>query len=206
MQKRTFFTLLFLTALCLQSCDPVRGFFGLPTSKEVQAAKDKKRQDSIYQAEYNKEQNMYKDLEESNFDSDLLGDEETYKEPSGASSGSSGTYIPPSGTPSGATGSVATPPANSYSGYSGGSRFHVIVGSFRDPANAQRMKTRLSERGYRPAELLFKNGFLCISAESFNQLPDAQESVRRLRSMDETLTPYIYDANERRHVESGTSR
>ena len=82
-------------------------------------------------------------------------------------------------------------------------RYQVVVGSFRVPENAARMKKRLADRGYRPEELHFKNGFIVISAGSYPYESDAQAAVGRLRAKDGALFPeiYIYDMNQRRHIE-----
>ena len=83
-------------------------------------------------------------------------------------------------------------------------RFHVIVGSFRMQENAIRMVRLLSELGYRPEELLFKNGYMVVSAGSYPSLTDAQAAKRRIQSVDGSIIPYdmyIYDMNQRRHIE-----
>ena len=184
MSKKSLFILLFFTALTFNSCDWVRVRLGMPTSQELQIRKEQARQDSIYQAEYLRhEWEQQQRLEDDLFDTTAPAQVET-------TPASTPAYTPAY------TGSAAPMDIN---------RFHVVVGSFRESKNAIGMVKRLAERGYRPTELLFKNGFMVISAGSYAQLPEAITALHRMQSVDASLCPYdayVYDMVQRRHVES----
>ena len=183
MSKKSLFILLFFTALTFNSCDWFKARLGMPTSQELQIRKEQARQDSIYQAEYLKqEREQQQRLEDDLFDTTAPTLLDTTPTPAYTS------------TPA-YTGS--TTPMNM-------NRFHVVVGSFRESKNAAGMVRRLTERGYRPAELLFKNGFMVVSAGSYAQLPEAVTALHRIQSADASLCPYdayVYDMMQRRHVE-----
>ena len=152
----------------------------MPTSQEIQDRKEKERQDSVLRETYRLQEEQQRQMDDSLFDPAVQAEEETTP---------STTTFRDSYSASGAS--------------SGLNRFHVVVGSFREPGNATRMVKRLESRGYRPQELLFKNGFMVVSAGSYPYLQDAQAAVGRLRANDGVLFPeiYIYDMNQRRHIE-----
>jgi len=55
--------------------------------------------------------------------------------------------------------------------------YHVIVGSFLVPVNADRMQSRLSRNGYRPVLISRPGGFTAVSIEQF---PGWQEAIEHL--------------------------
>ena len=194
MSKKTLFILLFFASLSLHSCEWVKERLGMPTSQELQFRREQTRQDSVLRAEYlRQEREQQQLLEDSIFDPAMSGDDEEN------TSALYGDTFPATGTE---TSAGFTPSPTSV----GTNRFHVIVGSFRMVENAAKMVRQLAERGYRPEELLFKNGYVVVSAGSYPSLPDAQAAKQRIQSVDGALCPYdiyIYDMNQRRHVESG---
>jgi cell division protein FtsN len=79
-------------------------------------------------------------------------------------------------------------------------RYHVIVGSFKVPENAERMAQVLKSKGYTPKVLLLKNGFRCVSVSSHEQPQTAYSSVTKV--LTEDFCPddvWVYDKNTRLH-------
>ncbi|MDR2586006.1 MAG: SPOR domain-containing protein [Prevotellaceae bacterium] len=186
MYNRFFLILLLITSLSINSCDRVRSFFGLPTSKEITALKEKKLQDSLYRAEYEKEEEMRRQMDCD----DLLG------EVGVADSG----VVTPQPTQI-ATPTASTSPVNTYVGTSNNHRFHIIVGSFKESGNAQKMMNRLSDNGYSPTQFIFKNGYFVVSAASFPTISEANALERQMKS-NSTLFPYdswVYDTSKGLH-------
>jgi len=80
-------------------------------------------------------------------------------------------------------------------------RFYVIVGSFKDPLNSEKMFLFLSKNGYKPKLIEFKNGYKLVSAASFTT--QAEASKEMLKIMDTDFAPediWVYDTNQRLHV------
>lgn len=222
MFKKSIFIVLFLAAFSLTSCDWVKAHLGMATSKDLQTLKERARQDSLLQAEYlRQEREQQRLIEDAFFDPIMPNDAEmaSFYGNSGTSSPSTQGYLAStsqgytSSTSQGYTSSTsqgyASSAPQSYtpsytSSTASSNRFHVVVGSFRDFGNADRMARRLADNGYRPEQLLFKNGLMTVSAGSFPSLQDAQAARSQMRSGNPNLFPYdtyIYDMSSRRHVE-----
>jgi hypothetical protein len=80
-------------------------------------------------------------------------------------------------------------------------RFYVIVGSFKDPLNSEKMFLYLSKNGYKPKLIEFKNGYKLVSAASFMTQEEATKEM--LKIMDTDFAPediWVYDTNQRLHV------
>jgi len=80
-------------------------------------------------------------------------------------------------------------------------RYHVIVGCFLMEENADRMMVNLTNRGLHPKAFIFKTGYTCISAQSFNNLNDAFNAMTAMLRED-SLWPddvWVYDINEQLH-------
>ena len=60
-------------------------------------------------------------------------------------------------------------------------RFHVVMGSFKVPENAEKMKNVLEKKGYSARIIPFNNGFDVVSAGSFDKFIEA------VRTMDELI-------------------
>ncbi len=81
-------------------------------------------------------------------------------------------------------------------------RYHVVVGCFRVPSNADRMLGLLQGRGYRAKMLNFKNGFACISAASYDDIHTAFNEMHKIMKSD--FAPediWVYDTTFRLHRE-----
>ncbi len=79
-------------------------------------------------------------------------------------------------------------------------RFHVILGSFKEPQNSERMLLRLKERGYQPIKMLFLNGFEVISVKGFDRIGAAYDL--KIDLVSSGLAPddtWIYDIRQQRH-------
>jgi len=189
MTKKSFLIFLLLFALSLTSCDWIRYHLGMPTSVELQARQEQTRQDSLLYAEYlRQEREQYDLMEDALFDAALSVEDEVTP-----SSGQYGLY-----------GENRQDNSNTNM-----NRFHVIVGSFREPANAAKMVKQLADHGYKPHELQFRNGYRVVSAGSYAYHDDAEAAKRSIQTKDPALCPYdvyIYDMNDRRHVEDGVRR
>lgn len=57
-------------------------------------------------------------------------------------------------------------------------KFHVIMGSYRIPENAQKMFATLEKNGYAPRYVLFSNGFSAVSIAGYDNYHDALKAMR----------------------------
>jgi len=80
-------------------------------------------------------------------------------------------------------------------------RYHVVVGCFRVPSNAERMLNTLQSRGYNQKAMHFKNGFTCISAASYDDIHAAYNEMNRVLRTD--FAPedvWVYDTTFALHT------
>lgn len=61
-------------------------------------------------------------------------------------------------------------------------RYYVIVGSFRQRTNAEALVNRISDHGYSPALISFRNGMIAVGVCPVNTLPDALTSLKTVKS------------------------
>lgn len=61
-------------------------------------------------------------------------------------------------------------------------RYYVIVGSFRQRANAEALLNKVSALGYTPALISFRNGMIAVGLCPVNTLPDALVSLRTVKA------------------------
>jgi len=81
-----------------------------------------------------------------------------------------------------------------------GLRYHVVVGSFKVPSNADRMLNLLTGKGYSAKMMKFKNGFACISAASYADVHTAyNEMYKVLKAEWCPEDVWVYDSNTRLH-------
>ena len=84
-----------------------------------------------------------------------------------------------------------------------GMRFFVIAGSFEEEKNAEKMAAYLSESGYKPIRLIFRNGFNVVASSGHKEMGEAYASLRNLLELD--FSPediWIYDAlKQKLHTE-----
>ena len=86
-------------------------------------------------------------------------------------------------------------------------RFHIIVGCYQIENNAANMMTQLTLSGFKPMRIPFPNGFLAVSAASYD---DHSEAYRSMRNMLERYSylPYdmwIYDVKQNLHGRSNVN-
>ncbi len=85
----------------------------------------------------------------------------------------------------------------------GTKRFHVIIGSFKNDSNTQRMLSRLKKAEYTPVLINFKNGFGVVSICSFDNVTDAFNEKNRFLNSEKEFVPediWVYDMNQRLHT------
>jgi len=182
MYKRTFFIVLFFMALSLQSCNWVRGIFDLPPVPKPETTQTQNPNDINLKDAYWKSEEEARGYDDRSSDLEILSQAEVVSTPPAVQPNS------PSGT------NYATTGLN---------RYHLIVGSFREPANAQKMMRRLSDNGYQPFQFNFRNGYVAVSAGSYNNKADADVAKSRLRENPAYYDSWVYDINTGLHRETG---
>lgn len=60
-------------------------------------------------------------------------------------------------------------------------RYYVVMGSFRERANAEKKRGQIEAAGYRAEVISFNNGFHAIGAEPCDKITDALKAVLTLR-------------------------
>jgi len=82
-----------------------------------------------------------------------------------------------------------------------GKRFHVIVGCFKVPSNAEKMINLLKSQGYQPKSFVLYNGFDCISVQSFDTLREAYNTMTQLLRYSDFCPDdvWVYDINDKLH-------
>lgn len=61
-------------------------------------------------------------------------------------------------------------------------RYYIIVGSFRQRTNAEILLNKVSEVGYAPALICFRNGMMAVGLCPVNTLPDALVSLKTVKA------------------------
>jgi len=82
-----------------------------------------------------------------------------------------------------------------------GKRFHVMVGCFKVPANAERMISTLTSQGYHPQSFKLFNDFTCISAQAFDSMREAYNAMTELLRFSEFCPDdvWVYDIQYKLH-------
>ena len=60
-------------------------------------------------------------------------------------------------------------------------RYYIIVGCFRQRTNAEILLNKVSEVGYQPALISFRNGMIAVGLCPVNTLPDALTSLKTVK-------------------------
>lgn len=81
-------------------------------------------------------------------------------------------------------------------------RYHVILGSFRDYNNSQRMTEKLKKDGYNPLTIDFKNGFRLVSVSSHNNLSAAFNNMYSMMDTKYNVDGdfWVYDIRQGLHI------
>lgn len=79
-------------------------------------------------------------------------------------------------------------------------RYYVIIGSFKDHSNSEKMAEYLKSKGITPTIMDFKNGFRVVSTASYSTLGAAFNEMYKLR--DQNFGPddiWVYDVRQNMH-------
>ena len=60
-------------------------------------------------------------------------------------------------------------------------RYYIIVGSFRSRANAESLMGKVSERGYSPKLISFRNGLIAVGVGACDNIKDAYSTLNMVR-------------------------
>lgn len=60
-------------------------------------------------------------------------------------------------------------------------RYYVIVGAFKSRANAEKLFTRVADKGYTPALITFRNGLIAVGLAPADNIKDAHRSLKEVR-------------------------
>jgi len=216
MRKSNLFILLVFFSFFLSGCDWVRFQLGMPTSREIEAKKsanlfieEQRLKDSLLRLQIDSIAKASADTASLSQQvreivrgagEAVAGDAKEIAKDVRVVTGNIADKAKSTVQPS----NSATKPANNITeipkaDYS--DRFYVIVGSFKDPSNSEKMFLFLSKNGYKPKLLEFKNGYKLVSAASFTT--QAEASKEMLKIMDTDFAPediWVYDTNQRLHV------
>lgn len=206
MRKSNLVILLVFFSFFLSGCDWVRFQLGMPTSRELEAKKNA----NLFAAEQRLKDSLLKlqidSIAKASADTAALS-QQVREILSGAGAAVAGDVKEIAKDVKDAAGNVADKtkdvmqqtniiPKADYN-----DRFHVIVGSFKDPINSEKMYLFLSKNGYKPKLIEFKNGYKLVSAASFMTQEEASREM--LKIMDTDFAPediWLYDTNQRLHV------
>jgi len=81
-----------------------------------------------------------------------------------------------------------------------GSRYHILVGSFKEPENADKMMATLQKKDYKPQKVYFKNDFICVSAASSDNAIEMFKMIHEM--LNEDFCPidvWLYDSTTGLH-------
>jgi len=202
MRKSNLFILLVFFSFFLSGCDWVRFQLGMPTSREIEAKKsanlfieEQRLKDSLLRLQIDS-------IAKASADTTALSQlvRENIKAAGDAVAGDvkeiAKEVIQQTNKIATEKSTITEIPKADYS-----DRFYVIVGSFKDPVNSEKMFLFLSKNGYKPKLIEFKNGYKLVSAASFTT--QAEASKEMLKIMDTDFAPediWVYDTNQRLHV------
>ncbi len=202
MRKSNLFILLVFFSFFLSGCDWVRFQLGMPTSREIEAKKsanlfieEQRLKDSLLRLQIDS-------IAKASADTTALSQlvRENIKAAGDAVAGDvkeiAKEIIQQTNKIATEKSTITEIPKADYS-----DRFYVIVGSFKDPVNSEKMFLFLSKNGYKPKLIEFKNGYKLVSAASFTT--QAEASKEMLKIMDTDFAPediWVYDTNQRLHV------
>ncbi len=82
-------------------------------------------------------------------------------------------------------------------------RFYAVAGSFREEANISRTSALLEKHGFPVCILEFKNGMRAVCIDGHETIAEAQRDKAALVALDLDAVPdpWIYDTNQRLHIE-----
>lgn len=81
--------------------------------------------------------------------------------------------------------------------------YHVIIGSFRDYRNAQKLADRVAKKGYSPLQIPLKNGYMMVSLGEKGSLSEAVQLMKDVLSNEEyPYDVWVYSAMQKLHKEN----
>ncbi|OFY43219.1 MAG: hypothetical protein A2X18_09260 [Bacteroidetes bacterium GWF2_40_14] len=216
MRKSNLVILLVFFSFFLSGCDWVRFQLGMPTSRELEAKKsanlfveEQRLKDSLLRLQIDSIAKASADtasLSQQVRDivrgagAAVTGDVKEIAKDVGEVSGNiaekAKSVVQPINNVTKPTNKIVEIPKADYS-----DRFYVIVGSFKDPLNSEKMFLYLSKNGYKPKLIEFKNGYKLVSAASFTTQQEASNEMLKIMNTD--FAPediWVYDTNQRLHV------
>lgn len=153
-------TVLLLSASLAGGCDFLRSLAGRPTSAEIEVKREViAREEAAYQA---RQDSLRKAAERHKADSlAALDSIAALRE----------KIVPKSRF----GGFASEAPAH---------RYHIIVGAFRDEANAARRVAKIRGEGYEALPIRFRNGYTAVGVCPSNSLAGAYRSLTAIRGQD----------------------
>lgn len=157
LMKKSLFLLMIVSMTMLTGCDFFRMLAGRPTSEEIESKKLEilKAQEAIEQARLDslvREQKMVQDS---------LAALDSLKQ-------QGGTILNPA-----KLGGLFSTKLEA--------RYYVIVGAFRQRANAEVLLEKAAALGYKPALILFRSGMIAVGLCPVNTLPEAVASLKKVK-------------------------
>ncbi len=161
-------------AFAASGCDRIRAFLDMPTSVDLEYAREIKERQMAEQKAKSEAKDTISIRDSVSGVKDSLKSGESVTAPTGTTSVKRST-----------------------------ARYSVIIGSFKVEANALSLAEKFSKLGYKPEILLFKNGFHAVSASSAESEGDARIIRKKIIDdslMEEDLV-WIYDKLQKLHTE-----
>ena len=151
--KKSLFILLMVAALSLTGCDFMRTLAGRPTSKVIESKRLEllRAQEAIEQARLDSLRHEQQMMLDSIAALDSIRQQ-------------GGTIL----NPAQLGGLFATKLE---------ARYYIIIGAFNMRSNAEALMNKVSELGYSPALISFRNGKIAVGLCPVNNLPDALTSL-----------------------------
>ena len=62
------------------------------------------------------------------------------------------------------------------------SRYYTVIGAFRSRSNAEQLLQKAADKGYAPALISFRNGFIAVGICPVNTLKEASEALKKVKN------------------------
>lgn len=156
--KRLLLPLLVVSAIMLQGCDMFRKLAGRPTGEEVELMRIEKlkAEERMHQARIDSMKKVQQQLADSLAVMDSLMQNK-------------GTILNPSDV-----GGLFTTKLDA--------RYYVVVGAFKSRSNAESLLETVSDKGYNPILISFRNGFNAIAMFPANNVVDAFANMKKVKA------------------------
>ena len=157
LMKKSLIILMAVSMLSLTGCDFFRKLAGRPTSEDIQAKRLEllRAQEALEEARLDSLRREQKAVQDSIAALDSIEQQ-------------GGTILNPS-----KMGGLFTTKLEA--------RYYIIIGCFRERRYAEALLNRVSEVGYKPALISFRNGMIAVGLCPVNTLPDALTSLNAVK-------------------------